>query len=334
MSFESFCSQRKVVQSLQTAIKHHRVAHAYIFAGSKGTGKRAMALEFAKAMNCERDHLNPCDECPTCKQIQSGNHPDVVTIRPEGTVIKIEQIRQLQQRFRFQAAEGMTRVVIMEEADQMRDVAANSLLKFLEEPTSPMIAILLTEQVKHIIQTVRSRCQIVRFAEPSVQDRTHLWLQRGIDSQMAYVLAQCSSEIDDLEWEQDQAGRLFQHIITWAKSLISRQLSALVAIQEPWFQELTNQKNIALILDLLIVWLRYVSRVGVGVLDPMMKPFEEDALGQAKRRSQADLLQMIEHVMIARKLSSRPELSNQSVIEQMVIEIQRGVSSDWSKISY
>lgn len=334
MSFQSYPTQHRVIESLQTAMRQDRVAHGYLFYGPKGTYKREIALEFAKAINCEKNQYDPCDECPTCKQIQSGNHPDVVVIEPDGNFIKMDQIKQLQHRFRYQSAEGMTRVVIMDSAEQMRTETANTLLKFLEEPTSPMLAILITEQAKNIIQTVRSRCQLVRFVEPSWVDRAKVWQSHGIRPPMDYVLAQCSQELEKLDMDSAALEILFGHVIDWSKLLLSKQLSAIVTIQEPWLQEMIQNKQITLVLDLAVAWIRYVSRLTIEMDDEYMTAFREQGSAQARRSTQLDCMSTIEHIMITRRMVARPELSDQSLLEKMVIEIQKGAPSNWSKVGY
>lgn len=334
MSFQSYPTQHRVIESLQTAMRQNRVAHGYLFYGPKGTYKKEIAFEFAKAINCEKNQYDPCDECPTCKQIQSGNHPDVVSIAPDGNIIKMEQIKQLQHRFRYQSAEGMTRVVIIDLAEQMRIETANTLLKFLEEPTSSMLAILITEQAKNIIQTVRSRCQLVRFAEPSWIDQAKVWQSYGIQPPMNYVLAQCSQELEQLELDSDALETLFGHVMDWSKLILSKQLSAILTIQEPWLQEMIQKKQVTLVLDLVIAWIRYVSRLTIGMDDEHMMVFREQGSAQARRTTQLDCMSIIEHIMITRRMITRPELSDQSLLEQMVIGIQKGVPSNWSKVGY
>ncbi|SDY97772.1 hypothetical protein [Thermoactinomyces sp. DSM 45892] len=334
MSFQSYKAQKRVIEFLQTAIKQDRVAHGYLFYGPKCAYKREIAIEFAKVVNCEKGQLDPCDECPTCMQIQSGNHPDVVVIEPDGNVIKMEQIKQLQHRFRYQSAPGMTRVVILDSADRMRIETANTLLKFLEEPTSSMLAILITEQEKSIVQTVRSRCQTVRFVEPSWLELAKRWQVHGIQPPMNYVLAQCSYEFEQLEMDSDELEKIFRHVIEWSQLLVSKQSTAIVTIQEPWFQEMIQKKQVTLVLDFLMIWLRYVSRLTIRMSDENMVDFIQQGRNIAKRTTQNACAKMMEQVMITRKLVARPELSDQSLIEQLVIQLQKDAPSDWTKLGY
>src|SRR5690606_36803569 len=101
--------------------------------------------------------------CTQCKRIQSGNHPDVHIIKPDGQSIKIEQISFLQKEFTYTGLESNRKVYIIEEADKMTVNAANRLLKFLEEPNQETVAILITSQIGKMLDTIVSRCQRITF---------------------------------------------------------------------------------------------------------------------------------------------------------------------------
>src|SRR5262249_23537856 len=145
------------------------------FAGSDGVGKRRFALAFAKAVNCQKAPvgayaLDGCDECPVCRRIGAGLYSDVTVIRPDGQFIKIAQTRGMAEEGYYHPREGRQRFFIMDEADRLREEAANSLLKPLEEPppTSPII--LLTARPDALLLTIRSRAQRLNFTTLSVAE--------------------------------------------------------------------------------------------------------------------------------------------------------------------
>lgn len=155
---------------LERAIETGRVHHAYLFAGLRGVGKYTTALSFAAVVNCEeRDpdaFEDACGTCRSCRKIDQGYHPDVVTIAPESgsTRIKIEQVREIQKSAAKQPHEGRYRMVLIDEAHEMTTEAANALLKTLEEPTARMRLILVTNQAHRLLETIISRCQQLRFS--------------------------------------------------------------------------------------------------------------------------------------------------------------------------
>jgi DNA polymerase-3 subunit delta' len=150
---------------LQRAVATGRIAHAYLFHGIEGIGKKTCARMFARALNCEAKdvHKIPCDACVSCVKISHGNHPDVITVKPDGVFIKIKAIRDLQSQTKFRPFEGAKRVFLIEDAERMNDPAANALLKTLEEPNPSNVLILITARPYQLPATILSRCQKIRF---------------------------------------------------------------------------------------------------------------------------------------------------------------------------
>ncbi len=164
MSFRDICGQESAISFLKGAMERGRVSHAYLFSGMSGVGKRTTAQVFAKALNCTGGGSDACGECLSCRKIDRQNHPDVVTLKPEGPLIKIQEIRDLQNQMRFKPLEGRKRVFILVDADRMNQPAANSLLKTLEEPSPANVLILTSSRPHQLPLTILSRCQQVRFS--------------------------------------------------------------------------------------------------------------------------------------------------------------------------
>ncbi|MGV8078480.1 MAG: DNA polymerase III subunit delta' [Syntrophales bacterium] len=163
MPFRDICGHEKPIAILRKALASGRIAHAYLFRGMEGIGKRTVAETFAKALNCSRREDDACDDCPSCRKFNSGNHPDIVTIRPAGPFIRIGDIRILQDQMGFRPLEGGRRVFLIVEADRMNEPAANALLKTLEEPSPRNHLILITSRPHRLPSTILSRCQHLPF---------------------------------------------------------------------------------------------------------------------------------------------------------------------------
>ncbi len=170
MSFKSVACQERVVELFQNAIRNNHLAHAYIFAGQEGVGKTSFSRELAKAIFCKHPALEACDTCNNCQRITSDNFSDLFFILPEknSRVIKIEQLKYLQDVLKVKPLESKYKMVIIQSADKMNEEASNCLLKTLEEPPSYAIIILIVTSLESVRETVRSRCQIVRFSPLSV----------------------------------------------------------------------------------------------------------------------------------------------------------------------
>lgn len=191
MSFAEIYGHEKPISILKNAMARNRIAHAYLFYGMEGIGKRTTANVFAKALNCTAAEP-PCDICTSCGKAKRRNHPNIVTVKAEGQFIKITAIRELQARMTFRPTEGK-RVFIIEEADRMNAPAANALLKTLEEPSDGNVLLLTTARAHALPMTILSRCQHLRFAPLSQEEVARFLVEKGgLDGAAAEILAASS----------------------------------------------------------------------------------------------------------------------------------------------
>ncbi len=169
MAWQRIRGHDVLVEGFTRAVRRGRLAHAYLFTGPNGVGKRLFALELAKALLCEKataDNLQACDRCPSCVQIEANSHPDFFTaVRPpESLEFPIDLMRELCQSFALKSAHGRGKVVLIDDADDLNEEAANCFLKTLEEPPPRSVLILIGSTPDRQLQTIVSRCQVIRFA--------------------------------------------------------------------------------------------------------------------------------------------------------------------------
>jgi len=165
MSFQSILGQEDAVERMRRALASGRLAHAYLFVGPDGVGKRLFARELTKTLMCDRSDTDACDECRSCQLVESGNHADVHWVeREEGKkLLSIDEIRKLQRTISRKAVEHKAKVFIVEEAHRMSQNAANCFLKTLEEPPPDSLLILIASTLDPLPETIVSRCHLVRF---------------------------------------------------------------------------------------------------------------------------------------------------------------------------
>lgn len=192
MSFSGIYGHEKQIAILQKTIVQKRVGHAYMFSGINSIGKKTLAREFAKALNCElvENLHDACDKCSSCLKIGHANHPDMIFIEADGQFIRINAIREIQEQMKFKPSCGKWRAVIIDAADKMNDQAANALLKTLEEPSSSNILILISPRPYSMPATIMSRCRHMRFNPlPAATVTRFLMEQKGMDTEKAGLLA-------------------------------------------------------------------------------------------------------------------------------------------------
>ena len=179
-TFDEVAGQQHIVKTLKNALATGKIAHAYLFAGPRGTGKTSMAKLFAKALNCEHGVGCQCNECKNCVAITGGFHPDVLELDAASNN-GVDEIRDLIDKVKYGTILGRYKVYIIDEVHMLSSGAFNALLKTLEEPPEHVIFILATTEPHKIIPTILSRCQRYDFEKVSdadIRNRLHLVLDK------------------------------------------------------------------------------------------------------------------------------------------------------------
>lgn len=191
MSFESIIGQERAIRLLTRMLLNDRLAHALLFTGIDGIGRQTTAKALAMALNCtNRVGVSACKVCRSCKKAISGNHPDLIIIKPDGAFIKIDQVRSLRNQLRFAPLEKGRRVIIINDAQTMKAEASNAMLKILEEPPKDTHIILTTLQTMDLLPTIVSRCQHIAFRPlPVAKIADVLVARQGLDPDTATALA-------------------------------------------------------------------------------------------------------------------------------------------------
>jgi DNA polymerase-3 subunit delta' len=175
----------RIIDDLRHSLARGRFPHAFLFVGPEGVGKRAFALTLAQALLCERnpeEALDPCGSCPSCLHVTAGTHPDVLQVeRPEEKHdLPIQAIRQLCLDLGLKPMRGARRVAIVDDADDLNDEASNAFLKTLEEPPSGSVLILLGTSPEAQLDTIVSRCRVVRFDPLPESELAELLVAQGV----------------------------------------------------------------------------------------------------------------------------------------------------------
>lgn len=185
--FDRIMGQELAKKMLRRAVREDRPSQAYLFLGPESVGKLTTALEFAKALNCERQVDGPfdgaqdaCGECAVCQAIEHGNFPDIRVWLPRGRDTKIEDMIEMRDHAVFQPVRGRLKVNIIEQGDTLNEHSANCILKLIEEPPAYLINILIYRNAGAILPTIRSRCRLVRFTQADV-DELAAWLVEDFD---------------------------------------------------------------------------------------------------------------------------------------------------------
>ena len=164
-SFKDVVGHKDIIKYISSAVENNRVSHAYILNGERGSGKRMLANLFATTLLCESGNSEPCGKCHSCRQAESGNHPDIIRVTHEKpNSISVDDIRtQVNNTVDIKPYQGPYKVYIIPQADLMTPQAQNAILKTIEEPPAYAVFLLLTENAEMLLPTINSRCVMLKL---------------------------------------------------------------------------------------------------------------------------------------------------------------------------
>ncbi|CAH2031515.1 DNA polymerase III subunit delta' [Trichlorobacter ammonificans] len=304
MKFSTILGQERVIDALQRSVAAQRVAHAYLFDGPAGCGRRATALALIGRLFCTSPlDDDACGSCPSCRKLAAGNHPDLHLLEPlpDKRDISIDQVRELQQVLSLRPFEASRKACLIDPAERMTAGAANALLKTLEEPPGHAVLILISQQSDLLLSTVRSRCQQVRFS-PLDEGTLALLLERqGMTPEQAAglaPLAQGSLErARELDGEEDSRQR--RELL---QMLAAADLSRIATIFDAAEEQAGNRDETTARFDLLISLLRdMVLLRSAGPGDILNRQLCEELAAEAIRFAPARLMELLELALDTRR---------------------------------
>ena len=196
MDFDSIIGNDKAKGILNKSLENDTVLHSYMFIGNAGIGKRLIARQFAKKILCENYNGHECGTCKACIEFDGGNNPDFSYIEPDGKIIKIEQIRQMQATVIEKPINSKKKVYIINDADLMTKEAQNCLLKTLEEPPEYIVIILVVSNENKMLTTIKSRCMKIHFEKiPDGEIKKFLKERCNIENASRNILKMCDGSI-------------------------------------------------------------------------------------------------------------------------------------------
>lgn len=320
--------QSSISRLFSKLISNQTMQHAYVFEGFAGTGKKEMALWIAQALFCKNfeKEQRPCGECSQCQRIQTHQHPDIIEIKPDGLSIKVAQVRELKEEFSKSGVESKRKLFIIEDIEKMTQNAANSLLKFLEEPDGETTALLLTTAKQRLLPTILSRCQIVHFPVQPLGDRIDELKERGLTDSQAALTARVTHDAEKaIELAGDEP---FQNLVkatwNWFKFLSKKDDQAFVYVQTDLMGTVNDRESNQLVVDLLIVLYRdllnltYSDSVIVAFLN-----YEAQLKQTAEQYSSRQIINILEQLLEAKK-KLNSNVAAQGVFEDISLQMIAG----------
>ena len=319
--------QPVVIKRMQGAYAKDRLAHAYLLEGPSGSGKKELTHFFVKLLLCEAPNDNvPCETCRSCKLYDSGNHPNILFIEPDGQNIKIDQIRELIYTMNKTALNSGRKIYVIEQADRMNNSSANALLKFLEEPEANVTAILLTERLNAIVSTIRSRCQLLSFqplSRPKLMERLMADGMTGSMAATVSMLTQSEQEAKRMS-EEEQFAEERKLVLKLVETVGSNVHEALLLIQSDWLPLFKEKEDAERGLDMLLFAYRDIATVKAGLETARTYPDMEETWKQMALQRSFDVLSRQLQAVLQAKQQLPRNMNRTLLMEQLMLNLQEG----------
>lgn len=319
--------QAEVSSLFKRMNKNNQMQHAYIFEGVTGVGKYEMAKWVAQLQYCQNptEEGGACLKCNQCLRIEAEEHPDVVTLRPDGATIKVGQVRQIKEDFSKSGMESRKKILIVQEMDKITTSAANSLLKFIEEPEGEITIMLLTTEVQKLLPTILSRCQIIHFPVRNVEDRVADIVAKGIPRESATVLAYLTQDTNFAKeiHESEDFQKSLQTVWQWFLLLNKNSDQAFIYVQTNLMALVTNRESSELILDLLIIL--YRDLMGLCFEQERLIAFSkyEAQLQALATSSMANNIAEILSIILESQKKLSSYVAGQGIFEQIALKMKK-----------
>ena len=322
--------QKQPIEIIQNSIRTNNLAHAYLFFGQGSVGKRTTALEFAKTINCLKPiNQDNCDECLSCCKIEKQIHPDFFFIKPikatptarEGH-IRIDDIRELQNKINYLPFEGKYKIVIVDQAEQLNLQAANAFLKSLEEPPKATIFILIASNIYRLLPTILSRCQGVRFNLLTSNQIEQILLIENPDENLNLLRLKASKANGSIDRAQENGSFNFAGFRENALELISeisfKRMDLIFKFAREWKKRTTEVPEM---LDEMSYILRDLAiiKLGCSKENVFNSDLFENLKSITKKKRLSSLNKMFE-ATIESKLNLQNNLNVQLTLESMLIK--------------
>ena len=324
--FKDVVGRKELIGYMQRAVETGSVSHAYILCGEKGSGKKLLANLFAMALQCEKQQPEPCNECHSCKQVLSSNHPDIIQVTHEKpTSISVDDIReQVNRDVMIRPYSSQYKIYIIPESDMMTEQAQNAILKTLEEPPEYAVFFLLVENTEKLLPTINSRCVMLRLR--NVKDsliQHYLTEQMEIpDSKAKVCVAFAQGNIgravmlatsEHFAEVKEAAVQLLQHV----NEMEVTQMVAAIQTITKYKLEITDY------LDILMIWYRDVLLYkATKDIDKVIFAEQMEYIREQAKRSSYEGIETILKSMETAKARMRANVNFDLIMELLLLTIK------------
>lgn len=322
--FDEILGQDSIKAYMKKTLERQQVSHAYIISGEEGMGKSLLARAFAQALLCDEGGVTPCGRCHSCIQFASGNHPDVAWVTHEKASIGVDEIRsQLVDPMLIKPYHSRFKIYIVDEAELLTVQAQNALLKTIEEPPEYGVVMLLTTNPDSFLQTIRSRCTMLKMVPLPDEEITQYLQRQGVPADQAETCAAFArgnlGKGIGLSKSEDFA-HMRELLVGMLAKVRRMELSEIMAfIKQLKDDGLDNADT----LDFCELWYRDILyRMATGQSDRLIFKSEKDVIERLARESDYRKLQQVIEAIAQAKVRLTANVNFETTMELVLLQMK------------
>jgi DNA polymerase-3 subunit delta' len=310
---------------LKNEINNKTITHAYLFHSSNQYMSSAFALSFAKTLLCPNctSPNEKCNDCSICKRIDSGNFSELKIIEPDGLWIKKDQLLDLQDDFKMKSLEGDKRIYIVKEVEKLNIQAANSILKFLEEPDPNIIAILTTNDIHNVLQTIISRCQVISLREDVGYDNDNIDITDITNITLFKIAKSYYKDKQDIyKFLSDEKNvKKIEAIITFIRKYESIKLDVLIEMKKIWFDYFSEKNEYIFGLDIMALFYKDVLNVVYKRKLELFDSYIDDLKMVASLNKMDNIICKIQKILLIKE-KVKYNINTNLLMDKLILELE------------
>ncbi|MBR3362947.1 MAG: hypothetical protein IKG40_03375 [Bacilli bacterium] len=306
-------NQEIAYKILKNAIVKEKCSHAYLFETGGFSDSMNLIISFVKAIQCPNKYTNNknCKNCNICTLIDTGNNPEVKIINPDGLWIKKEQVKELMQEFNKKVVLGNKKIYIINGADKLNATSANSILKFLEEPEENVIAILVTENLYNVLETIRSRCQII-----TLRENKNNFQEENTPERIKKIL-----KLEELNEEHITK---IQKIINFINYYEENHLKTIIYMNKLWHDHIKNKEELINGFEIIILYYKDILNNLLNKDPEIFVDYTEEIRRISNKNS---LNQITRKLLVVNDLKEKIKFNANTnlLMDKLIIELEGGI---------
>ena len=310
-------NQKVVYQMLKNAGAKRQFSHAYLVDANHYPRKLEFAMALAKFILCENHYSNSdnCVNCTQCKRIDDGNFTELKIISPDGAWIKKEQLEELQKQFSTKAIESSYKIYIINEAEKMNSSASNSILKFLEEPEPGIIAILITDNMYQLLDTIISRCQVISLAKVSVE--TEKRSQLTTIEKLAFFFSKTGEEYQEFIQDEEKKEQI-EYVMKMIQEIEKNKERSILKENKYWTSIFNDKEKLEFALQIMLLFYKDAVQEKIGLSLEFMDDYQGFLKTLAEQNTTQQLCKKMELIMELRK-RIKININQNLLIDQLIL---------------